>query len=376
MNARLHCLLATVLVLLAACGSDRDKASEPEASAPPDKVLHVYNWADYIGESTLADFEAKTGIKVTYDTYDSNEILETKMLTGKSGYDVVVPSTVFLRRQVRAGAFQKLDKSKLPNLVHMDSEIMRMITAYDPGNEHAINYVWGTTGIGYNPALVEKALGTRTIESWAAVFDPAVAAKLAKCGIAMLDAPSDIIGLVRIYLGLDLNSVSLQDLAAAEAALMQVRPYVRYFDSSRFISDLASGEICVAVGWSGHVLQARKRGAEAQSPVEVAYAIPQEGAPIWFDMAAIPVDAPNPDNAHAFLDFLMNPEVMAGVSNTIEYANGNAGSRPFIKESLRNDRSVYPPAEVMKTLVPYAETVSPEYDRALNRAWTRVKTGS
>ncbi len=355
---------ATVL-LLSACGSGKVESEE--------KILHVYNWPDNIAETTIADFEAKTGIKVIYDVYDSNEILETKLLTGHTGYDVVVPSLTFLEREIKAGVFLKLDKSKLPNLAHMNSEIMRLVAAGDPGNEHSINYLWGTTGIGYNPKLVEKVLGTRTIDSWRAVFDPAIASKLAKCGISIVDDPGDVLAAARIYLGLDQNE-NAKDLAATEELLIKVRPYVRYFHSSQYVNDLAAGEICVSLGWSGGVLLARSRGAEAETPVEVAYTIPGEGANIWFDMLAIPADAPHPGNAHAFLNFLMEPEIIAGVSDHVGYANGNEASLPYIKDELRNDSSVYSADEIFKKLQPI-KAMSSEYSRELNRAWTRIKTG-
>jgi putrescine transport system substrate-binding protein len=365
-------LLFAAVVMLAACGGKKDEAAE--APKAEDKVLFVYNWSDYIGETTIADFEAKTGIKVTYDVFDSNEVLETKLLAGKTGYDVVVPSANFLERQIKAGVFLKFDKSLLPNLVNMDPEIMQRVATHDPGNEHAITYMWGTTGIGYNPDLVKKALGTDTIDSWSAIFDPANAKKLAKCGISMLDAPSEVMDSVLIYLGRDPNSEKAEDLAAAEEVLMKVRPYVRYFHSSQYINDLATGEICVSLGWSGDALQAKARGSEAETPVNVAYTIPKEGAIMWFDMLAIPADAPHPDNAHLFLDYLMEPEVIAGVSNYVSYANGNAASLPFVSEEVRSNPSVYPTEEVEKKLHPHAAE-SQEYSRDLNRAWTRVRTG-
>jgi len=359
--------------VLTSCGSG-SREGAGRATGPEGKVLHVYNWADYIGESTIADFGARTGIKVTYDVYDSNEVLETKLLTGKSGYDVVVPAGSFLQRDIPAGVFLKLDKSKLPNLAHMDPRIMRLVEAHDPGNVYAVNYLWGTTGIGYNPDMVEKVLGTRTIDSWSAVFDPAIASKLAECGIEMLDSAGDVFSLVRLYLGLELNSESTADLEAVEAVLTRVRPYVRHFDSSRYVNDLANGEVCVAIGWSGGVLQARSRGAQAARPVEIAYAIPREGAPIWFDMMAIPADAPNPDEAHAFVNFLMEPQVIAGVTNKVGQPSGNADALPYVDEKLRTDRAVYPSDEDMKRLHTYGAP-SEEYTRNYTRAWMRIRTG-
>lgn len=366
-------LVALGVFSLVACGGKKE-GEEAAAAKPEEKVLFVYNWSDYIGETTIADFEAKTGIKVTYDMFDSNEVLETKLLAGRTGYDVVVPSASFLERQIKAGVFLKLDKSKLPNLVNMDAEIAKRVALHDPGNEHAINYLWGTTGIGYNPDKVKAALGTDTIDSWAAIFEPENAKKLAKCGISMLDAPSEVMDSALIYLGRDPNSEKAEDLAAAEAQLMKVREYVKYFHSSQYINDLATGEICVALGWSGDVLQARDRGAEAEKPVNVAYAVPKEGAIIWFDMLAIPADAPHPNNAHEFLNFIMEPAVIAGVSNYVAYANGNAASFQLVDESVRTDPSVYPPEEVKQKLHAHLAE-SQEFSRELNRAWTTVRTG-
>ena len=247
-------VLSIVLVtVVAACGT-RDESA---ADAQSEQVLHVYNWADYIGESTIRDFEARTGIKVVYDVYDASEVLQTKLLTGQSGYDVVVTSGAAIGKLITGGALRKLDRSKLSNLGNLDPQLMQRVTIYDAGNEHTVPYLWGTTGIGYNPDKVEQVLGTRTIDSLAAVFDPAMAAKLAQCGITWLDAPADVFQLAFIYLGLDANSHRPEDLAAAEALLARVRPYVRYFHSSQYLNDLASGEVCVSIGWSGGIEQAR-----------------------------------------------------------------------------------------------------------------------
>ena len=366
--------LAAILVSLAACGGKEEGAGAGGPAAPEKKTLFVLNWSDYIGETTIADFEAKTGIKVTYDVFDSNEVLETKLLAGRTGYDVVVPTAPFLERQIKAGVFLKLDKSKLPNLVNMDPEIMERTARHDPGNEHSITYLWGTVGIGYNSDLVRKALGTETIDSWSAVLEPANAAKLAKCGIAMLDSPTDILASVSIYRGLDPNSEKPEDLAVVEETLMKVRPHIKYFHSSSYINDLASGEICVAVGWNGDMLQARDRGAEAASPVRVAYSIPKEGAINYFDMLAIPADAPHPGNAHEFINFIMEPEVIARVSNKVRFANGNAASLPLIDARVREDTAIFPGAEVRARLhQDLAET--PDFSREMNRAWTRIRTG-
>lgn len=357
---------------MTACGEHGGDRSS-EGTLAEERVLNVYNWADNIGETTIADFEARTGIKVTYDIYESNEVLETKLLTGHTGYDVVVPSAGFLGRQIKAGVFRKLDKSKLPNLANLDPEIMRQVAVSDPANEHAINYLWGTTGIGYNPAMVKKAIGTDRIDSWSALFDPDVASKLAKCGIAMLDDPADAFDAALIYLDLELDE-NRDRLAAAEELLTEQRPHVRYYHSSQPVNDLATGAICVSLNWSGNVHQAQIRGAAAERPVVVAYAIPREGAIGWYDMMAIPADAPHPDNAHVFLNYLMEPEVIAGVSNAVGFANGNSASLPYVDEQLRNDPTVYPGPATRKMLRPF-RTRSQEYSRDLNRAWTRIKTG-
>jgi len=366
-------LLMVAFALLGACGGARDEDGDA-AGIPEERVLNVYNWDYYIGESTIADFEAKTGINVTYDTYDSTEVMETKLLTGHSGYDIVVASHARVTRFIGAGALRKVDKSKLRNLPNMDPEIMRIATTLDPGNEHGFPYLWGTTGLGYNPDMVEKVLGTSTLDSLSAVFDPTIASKLASCGITWLDAPETMFELAFIYLGVDANSQRLEDQAAAEALLTRVRPYVRYFHSSQYVNDLASGEVCVAISWTNGVMEARLRGAEAEAPVEIVYAIPKEGAPLWFDLIAIPIDAPHPDNAHAFLDYIMEPKVIAAITNKVGQPNSNAASIPFVIETLLNDPAVYPTKDVFARLALEANW-SPETSRNITRAWTRIRTG-
>lgn len=291
------------------------------AVAAQDKVVNVYNWSDYIAEDTIEKFEAATGIKVVYDVYDSNEVLEAKMLTGNSGYDVVVPTSDFLQRQIAAGAYQPLDKSKLPNLVNMDADLMAGAETYDPGNEYATIYMWGTTGIGYNVNAIAERLGDDyEVNSWDLVFDPEIAGKLADCGISMLDAPSEIIPAAMNYLGLDPRSTDKADFEAAAELLTSIRPNIRYFHSSQYINDMANGDTCVAVGWSGDIFQALYRAEEAENGVEIGYVIPDEGALQWFDMLAIPVDAPHADNAHAFINFIMDAQITADITNYVWYA--------------------------------------------------------
>lgn len=371
MRVRPFAILASLLAV-SACGGGGEGGGQRPRSA--ERVVHVYNWTDYIGRTTIADFEAKTGIKVVYDTYDSNEIVETKLLTGSTGYDVVVPTATIVERLIKTGVFQKLDKSKLPNLVHMDPDVMQKLAANDPGNLYAVDYTWGMDGLGYNPDLVEKALGRRTLDSWSALFDPAIASRLAGCGIAVLDAPEDAFNVALAHLGRDLNSEQQEDLEAAEALWMKARPFVRYFHASQHTNDLATGEICVALTWNGLAVQARDRGAAAAQPVEVAYVTPVEGSVSWFDTMAIPADAPHPDEAHAFINYLMDPEVAATITGEIGYANGNRDSLPLIPESVRNDPAIYAPPAVFATLVP-ARSHTQDYSRRINRAWTRIKTG-
>lgn len=366
--------LTLAAALFAASCGDAPATAPPERPAPEEKVLNVYNWIDFIGKTTIADFEAQTGIRVVYDTYDTNETLETKLLTGRSGYDVVFPSSTNMGRVAEAGALKKLDKSRLPGYSMLDPEIIRQVALNDPGNEHAIAYTWGTTGIAWVPDLVRKALGTDNIDSWGAVFDPAVAQKLARCGITMLDSRDDVFEAVEIFLGTDPGNEDLQELAAAEAQLKRVRPYVRNFDSGDYPGLLANGEICVAIAWNGVKRIARTRQDASSTYRRIEFIQPREGAPAYFDTVAIPVDAPHPGNAYAFLNFLMQPEVIADVTNTVGYANANSESLPYVDVELKDDPAVYPPPEVRARLHTTRKHTQ-EYARELNRAWTRVKTG-
>ncbi|SFZ86349.1 putrescine transport system substrate-binding protein [Devosia enhydra] len=337
--------------------------------------VNVYNWSDYIAEDTIAKFTAETGITVNYDVFDSNELVESKLLAGNSGYDVVVPSGFFLERQIRAGLFQPLDKSKIPNISNMDPTIMEETASHDPGNEYALDYMWGTTGIGYNVAAVTERLGADApLNTWKLLFDPETVAKLADCGVAMLDAPAEVYATALNYLGLDPNSEAEADLQAAEQLLAAVRPHVRYYHSSQYIDDLGNGEICIALGYSGDVFIAQAAAADAGQGVEVAYVIPEEGALKWFDMFAIPADAPNVDNAHAFINFMLRPDIAAANTNYVYYASGNAAALELIDDAVKNDPAIYPPAEVAAKLFTL-NAHTPQYDELLTRSWTRVKTG-
>ncbi|MEL7428423.1 MAG: polyamine ABC transporter substrate-binding protein [Pseudomonadota bacterium] len=337
--------------------------------------LNIYNWSDYIAEDTIEKFEAETGIKVTYDVFDSNEVLEAKLLAGSSGYDLVVPSASFMARQIQAGVFQKLDKSKLPNIGNLDPDIMGRVAEYDPNNDHGVVYMWGTTGIGYNEGKIAERLGEDApTDSWALVFDPANAEKLADCGISMLDAPTEVIPAAMNYLGLDPRSTDPEDFKKAADLIAQIKPHVRYFHSSQYINDLANGDICLSVGWSGDIFQARDRAAEADNGNSVAYVIPKEGALTWFDMMVIPADAKNSENAHKFLDFLMKPEITADITNYVWYASANTPALEMVEQEILEDPGIFPPAEVKANL--WAPPVyDARADRSLNREWTRVKTG-
>jgi putrescine transport system substrate-binding protein len=344
------------------------------ATAQQQRVVNVYNWSDYVDPTVLDDFTKKTGIAVRYDTFDSSDTLEAKLLAGQSGYDVVVPTGYFLAREIAAGIFQKLDKSKLPNLVNAWPEIANRLAAYDPGNQYAANYMWGTTGIGYNVKAVHRILGPDgTIDSWDDVFNPDKIAKFKDCGIHFLDSSDDIVPSVLRYLHLDPNSSNPADLDKAAAVLTKIRPYVRKFHSSEYINALATGEICLALGYSGDVKQARKRAEQAKSGIDIDYAIPKEGAPLWFDNLAIPKDAPHVAEANQLINYLLEPQVAARNSNFVSYANGDRPS-PFVDKDILNDRTIYPDdATMAKLFTIIAHDLRTQ--RLVNRMWTRVKTG-
>ena len=345
------------------------------ALAQEEAVLNVYNWSDYIAEDTIANFEAETGIKVNYDVYDNNEIVDAKLLAGNSGYDIVVPSGNFLERQIQAGLILELDKSKLPNLSNLDPAVMTTAAEQDPDNAHAVPYMINTIGYGYNVAKVTEILGADApTDSWDLIFKPEYAEKLASCGISLLDSPSEVTGIALNYLGLDPNSESAEDLAKAEALLTSIKPYIRYFHSSQYIDDLGNGETCVALGYSGDIFQSIDAGANAATPVEVRYVIPKEGAATLFDFLAIPADAPHPDNAHKFINYILEPQVVAAITNYVFYANPNLKATEFVNDDVKNNPGIYPPAEtIAKAFVMKAHT--PEFEETLTRTWTRIKTG-
>jgi len=340
-----------------------------------ERTVNFYNWSNYIAPGVLEDFTKETGIKVVYDTFDANETLETRLLAGKSGYDVVVPTAYFLQRQIKANVFQKLDTSKLPNLANAWPFVTQHLAAYDPGNTYAANYMWGTTGIGYNVKTAQKILGADAkIDSWDIVFKPDNLAKFKDCGVHMLDSADDIFPAALAYLGLDPNSTKQADLEKAADLVGKIRPYVRKFHSSEYLSALATGEICLVVGWSGDIMQARSRAAEARSDVEIGYAIPKEGAQMFFDNLAIPADAQHVAEAYELINYLYRPEVAAKNSDFLSYANGNLASQKLIDPKIFNDRNIYPDqATLTKLYVVMAR--DPATQRIINRLWTRVKTG-
>jgi len=355
-------------------GSGPADRAAARAAAGTGKVLNLYIWSDYLAPNTLSDFEKQWGIKVHVAYFDTNETLETKLLAGSSGYDIVVPTASYFERQIKAGVYLPLDKSKLPNLKNMDPQLMERVARHDPGNEHGVIYTWGTNGIGYNEKMVKQLMPDAPLDSWRLVFDPAVASTVAKCGISVLDSPAEMMRAVLSYLGRDPNSQKPEDLAVAEATLMKIRPYIRNINSSEYIEALANGDLCIAVGYNGDVLQARDRAREANKGIEVKYMVPKEGSILWFDMLAIPKDAPDVESAYAYLNYIMTPQVMADISDFKRYANANAAAQALVLPAVREDPAIYPPLELREKLA-VQQADSPEQTRAITRLWQKFKTG-
>ncbi|MBE9398971.1 polyamine ABC transporter substrate-binding protein [Pontibacterium sp. N1Y112] len=368
--SRLKKTLATAAISLAAL--------TPMTHVQADEVLNFYNWSDYIAEETIARFEKETGIKVVYDVYDSNETLEAKLLAGNSGYDLVVPSSHFMALQIKAGIFQPLDKGKLSNLPHLDASLMKTLQAKDPSNQYGVPYLWGTTGIGYNPKQVAEVLGEDApVDSWELVFNPKYMEKLAKCGVTFLDSPDEMFSFAMIYAGMDPNSNKRADFkpsSPAVKALKAVRPHIKQFTSSQYINDLANGDSCVAVGFSGDIFQASARAEEANNGIEVAYSIPKEGTEIWFDMLLIPADAKNSENAHKFINYLMRPDVIAEITDYVWYANPNKDATRLIDQEIARNPAIYPTEETKKNLF-ISEQVTPKIAKIRNRVWSDLKAG-
>jgi putrescine transport system substrate-binding protein len=368
---------------LSACGGGKsgsgsaastDTQSNTGSAPATGKVLNLYIWSDYLAPNALPDFEKQTGIKVHVAYFDTNETLETRLLAGSSGFDIVVPTASYFERQIKAGVYLTLDKSKLPNLKYMDPQLMSKVALHDPDNAHGVIYTWGTNGIGYNEKMIKALMPDAPLDSWRLVFDPAVASKVAKCGISLLDSPAEMVRAVLSYLGKDPNSQKPEDLAAAEATLTKIRPYIRNINSSEYIEALANGDLCLAVGYNGDVLQARDRARDANKGIEVKYMVPKEGSILWFDMLAIPKDAPDPDSAYAFMNTMMTPQVSADVSDFRRYATANVAAQPLVKPEVGNDPGIYPPPELRQKLaVQLAD--SPDQTRAITRVWQKFKTG-
>ena len=384
MQLRSIATLSALALALAACSKPASApatdagagtaAGTPTAALEEEKVLNVYNWSDYIAPDTIAKFEKETGIKVTYDVMDSNETLETKVLAGDTGYDIVVPSSSFLGRQIKAGVYQPLDKSKLPNWKNMDTGLLAKVNDVDPGNQYAMPYLWGTTGIGYNIDKVKAAFGTTdVVNSWDLIYKPENLAKLKGCGVTFLDAASEIIPVTLHAIGEQPNSFDPAVIDKAAAKLESIRPSITNFHSSEYIEALASGNACVVVGWSGDVIQAKARAEEAKNGVHLAYSIPKEGTSIWFDMMAIPKTAKHPNNAHKFLDFLMRPDVIAEISNFVSYPNANAASQPLVDKAVTGDPMITPTKETIDTKLFGLAVLPPEVSKKYNDVWTELK---
>jgi len=385
---RMSILLLGCVLTLSACGDRKGSsgaapgsAGDPSAAAAGTgtgnaaaRALNLYIWSDYLAANTLSNFEKQTGIKVHVSYFDANETLETKLLAGSSGFDIVVPTASYFERQIKAGVYLPLDKSKLPNLKNMDPQLMAKVALHDPDNAHGIIYTWGTNGIGYNEKMVKELMPDAPLDSWRMVFDPAVASKVARCGISVLDSPAEMMRAVYSYLGKDPNSQNPDDLASAEAVLAKIRPFIRNINSSEYIEALANGDLCLAVGYNGDVMQARDRAHEAGKGIEIKYLVPKEGSILWFDMLAIPKDAPHPDSAYAYMNYIMTPQVIADISNFKRYANPNAAANPLVLASVKNDPGIYPPPEQRQKLaVQLAD--SADQTRAITRVWQKFKTG-
>lgn len=367
----LSTFLACVTLAVTGCAGGTDSTGARSA----EKVVNLYNWGDYMDPTVIPAFEKEYGIHVNYDVYDSNEILETKLLAGHSTYDIVVPSAYFLEHEIKAGVYQKLDKTKLPNLGNVDPEVVAGLSAYDPGNQYAVGYMWlSTTGIGYNVAEIRSRMPDAPVDSWRMFFDPSVLARFQDCGVAMLDAPINVVGAALAFLGRDPNSESPQDLADVEKLLFAVRPFIRSINSAQYYGDLANGDLCLALGWSGDIILSRDRAKEAGKSVALAFSIPREGTVSNFDVLAIPAEAAHPDNAYLFINYLLRPQVAAKNTNALMYANSvMTKSLPFLNESPRHDQAVYPPPEVRARLVP-TRAKAPQYTRLLMHMWTRFKS--
>jgi putrescine transport system substrate-binding protein len=344
----------------------------PDARAEGE--LNVYNWSDYIGENTIANFEKEYDVKVRYDTYDGNETLEAKLLVGNTGYDIVFPSSSFFARQIKAGIYMPLDRSKLTNWSNLDQWVLQQQAGYDAGNVYAVPYMWGTNGVTYNVDMIKERMPDAPVDSLRMVFDPEVVSKFQDCGVSLLDSPEDVIPLALAYMGKDPTSQSADDIVAAVDMLMKIRPYIQLFDSQQYLNALPNGDRCIAMTWSGDYAVAAARADEAGVEIDLAYSVPKEGSNIWFDAMLIPKDAPNAENAHLFLNYMLRPDVIAECTNYTYYANGNKAAKPLILPEILEDPAIYPDEETRKRMFP-SVVRDEELQRVITREWTRLKTG-
>ncbi len=367
------CLSASLMI---SCSSPDSGAGHNQSAQRSDdeKVLNLYIWSDFLAPDTLASFERLTGVKVHVAYFDTSETLEARMLTGSSGFDVVAPVAPYMQREIRSGAYLLLDKKQLPNLANLDPALMSRVALNDPGNAHSVVYTWGTFGIGYNEKKVAEALPNTPLDSWRLIFDPIFAAKLATCGINILDTPAGVTRLVLNFLGKNPNTPSPKDLADVETVLAKIRPYIRTIDSSSYIEALANGDICIALGYNGDVVQARNRAKEAKNGITIDYVIPVEGSLLWFTMLAIPKDAPHVANAHLFINYLMNPQVIASITNAVGFANAIPVSSPLLNASIASNTAIYPTPDEQQHLFVQTED-PPEQSRTITRLWQKFKTG-
>ncbi len=362
--------MKTLALLIAGCAA----ACAVAAGSAEEKVLNVFTWPDYIGPHTIADFEKEYGIKVNYDTYDSTEMAEARLLAGRTGYDVVDHAERYSARLIPIGVYRPLDRARLTNWGNLDPWVLKTLQSADPGNRYGVPYLWGTTGFTYNVKMIRERMPNAPVDSGDMIFKPEVARHFADCGISFLDEPTDVIPMAMIYLGHDPNSVDPDDLAEVEKLLKGVRPYIRYFSSAKMLVDLPNEEVCIAMSWSGDYAQAMYRAQEVGRPVELAYTTPREGTLAWFDLWFIPADAPHPDNAHLFMNYLLRPKVIADISNEVRYAAPNIPAMPFVVPEVRDDPAVYPPEQVRLSLHK-GVLHSPKEERVRSRLWSRVKTG-
>ena len=364
------------LAVCAACGNSRHAGATGDAKrdAPEERVLHVYNWADYIGSSTIADFERATGIEVVYDVYDSNQLLESKLLSGDTGYDIVSTTTGYYGRQIKAGAYEPLDLAKLPNWRNLDPAVLAVQAQADPGNRFAAPYLHATNGFAYNVEQIAVRMANAPLDSLDMLFKPDVVSRFADCGVSFLDSPDDVLELALTYLHLDPNSTRVEDLKAAERLILSVRPFIRTFDSADYVNQLAGRELCLTMGWSSDFSIAQSRSRAAGLDVKLAFTLPKEGSNITYNALLIPRGAPHPIAAHMFINFILSPKVIAAITNEIHYGNDNLESRPFVDPYILSDPAIYPSAASRAKLYVPAQ-VDIAYERLRTRVWTRIKTG-